>query len=205
VNSGGKRADTKDVRHATTDSYFVKIGAETPVGHGPSGRAPTGREGLGTPGGPRKHRRRRGVRGRAVFLALLIVGVGTWAYWAQQRPGGISGTVSSWVASVRGDVAKVSSDPDLAKARRYFNGQYAATSQYPNMSENDLAGVGIGVGVTVDWCSPQAVVIQGASGGGTASRLLLAGKDLGEVQGQYPCPNDMTHPAPWKLSAAKKS
>jgi hypothetical protein len=200
VNSGAKRADTKDVRYQTTDSYFVKIGGDAPVGHGPNGRPPTGREGLGGSGAPRKQRRRRGVRGRAVFLALLIVGVGTWAYWAQQRPGGISGTVDSWISSVRGDVAKVSSDPDLAKARRYFNGQYAATGTYPNMSENDLAGVGIGVGVSVDWCNPQAVVIQGAAGGGTASRLLLGGHDLGEVQGQYPCPNDFTHPAPWKKS-----
>jgi hypothetical protein len=200
VNSGGKRADTKDVRHVTTDSYFVKIGAETPVGQGSSGRPPTGREGLGAPGSPRRQRRRRGVRGRAVFLALLIVGVGTWAVWAQQQPGGISGTVSSWVASVRGDVAKVSADPDLAKARRYFNGQYQATSQYPNMSESDLAAIGVGMGVTVDWCSAQAVVIQGAAGGGTASRLLLAGKDYGEIQGQFGCPNDLTHPAPWKKS-----
>ena len=109
------------------------------------------------------------------LIAVLLVGVGTWAYWAQQRPGGISGTIEGWVKDVRGDVAKVSSDPDLAKARRYFNGQYAATNSYPNLGENDLASVGIGVGVTVEWCSAQAVVIQGASGGGTASRLLLGG------------------------------
>jgi hypothetical protein len=188
------------VRHATSDSYFVKIGGEAPVGHGPSGRAPVGREGLGGSGAPRKKRRRRGVNGRAVFLTVLTVGVGAWAYWAQQRPGGISGTVSSWVKDVRGDVAKVSADPDAAKARRYFNGQYAATGSYPNMGENDLAAVGIGVGVSVDWCNAQAVVIQGASGGGTASRLLVGGHDLGEVQGQYPCPTDLTHPAPWKKS-----
>jgi hypothetical protein len=200
VNSGAKRADTNDVRQPTTDSYFVKLGGDAPIGQGPIGRAPTGREGLGSSGAPRKHRRRRGVRGRAVFLALLIVGVGSWAYWAQQRPGGISGTVDGWVKNVRGDVAKVSSDPDVAKARRYFNGQYAATSSYPNLTENDLAAVGIGVGVTVERCSAQAVVIQGASGGGTASRLLLAGHDLGEVQGKYDCPKDLTHPAPWKQS-----
>jgi hypothetical protein len=198
LNSGAKRADTADVRHATTDSYFVKIGGEAPVDHGPSGRAPTGREGLGSSGSPRRHKRRRGVRGRAVFLALLIVGLGTWAFWAQQRPGGISGTVSSWISDVRGDVAKVSADPDVAKARRYFNGQYSATHVYPNLSESDLAAVGVGLGVTVEWCSAQAVVIQGASGGGTATRLLLAGKDFGELEGKYNCPTDLTHPAPWK-------
>jgi hypothetical protein len=66
------------------------------------------------------------------------------------------------------------------------------------MSESDLAAAGIGVGVDVEWCSAQAVVIQGASGGGTVSRLLLAGHDLGELTGKFDCPADLAKPAPWK-------
>jgi hypothetical protein len=203
VNSGAIRADTPSVRNPTTDSYFVRLGGEPLGGHGPDGHAPVGREGLGSTGPTRHRRRKRGNGGRNVLIVLLIVGLGTWAYWASQRPGGVSGTVNGWISSVRGDVAKVSADPDVSTARRFFNGQYAASGSYPVMSESDLAGVGIGVGVTIENCGSQAVVIQGASGGGTASRLLLAGHDLGELNGKYDCPTDLTHPAPWKTSAKR--
>jgi hypothetical protein len=107
--------------------------------------------------------------------------------------------VNGWISNVRGDVAKLSADPDFAKARRYFIAQHKATGVYPRMSETELAAVGVGVGVNVDWCNSQAVVIQGASGAGTSSRLLLSGKDLGELIGKYNCPTDFTDPAPWKL------
>jgi hypothetical protein len=205
VNSGAIRADTPNVRNAppTDSSYFVRLGGDPQGGAGPIGHTPIGREGLGSSGPPRRRRRRRGLNGKRVLLVLLIVGAGTWAYWASQRPGGISGTVSSWVHTVRGDVARVSADPDLAQARRYFNGQYAASGSYPQLGESDLAAVGIGVGVNVDNCSTQAVVIQGASGGGTTSRLLLSGHDLGEVQGKYDCPADLAHPLPWKIARHK--
>jgi hypothetical protein len=198
---GAKRADTPDVRNTTTDSYFVRLDGESYDGHGPNGRAPVGREGLGSSAPPRHRRRKRGQGGKRFMIALLIVGVGGWAYWASQRPGGVKGTVQGWVSNVRGDVASVSADPDISKARRYFNGQYKATGSYPVMSESDLAAIGIGVGVSVQSCSAQAVVIQGASGGGTASRLLLAGHDLGELNAKYDCPADLAHPTPWKMSA----
>jgi hypothetical protein len=133
-----------------------------------------------------------------VFLTLVVIGLGAWLAWAAQRPGGVSGTVNGWISDVRGDVAKVSSDPDAAKARRYYNAQYSTTHAYPQMSDSDLVAVGVGVGVNVEWCSAQAVVIQGAQGGATASRLLVAGKDLGEVQGKYGCPPSLADPAPWK-------
>jgi hypothetical protein len=129
---------------------------------------------------------------------LVVLGVGTWGVWAQQRPGGISGTVHGWISSVRGDVAKVSADPDVNKARRYYAAQRKATGTYPDLSDSDLAAVGIGVGVNVDWCSAQAVVIQGATGAGTSSRLLLAGKDHGEIPGKIDCPANLAKPAPWK-------
>jgi hypothetical protein len=202
VNSGAERADRANVRQST-GGYFVRLDVDSPDGHGPTGHTPIGREGLGGPGPPLKHRRRRGVRGRAVFLVIVAGGLGIWFSWAAQRPGGVSGTVNGWISHVRGDVAKISSDPDLAKARRYYNGQYQATGVYPRLSEADLAAVGVGVGVNVDWCNAQAVVIQGASGGGTVSRLLLSGKDLGEVIGKSTCPTDFADPFPWKAPKSK--
>jgi hypothetical protein len=196
VNPGAERADTASVRHST-DAYFVRLNPEPQEGHAPPGGGSPGREGLGAPGLPR-HRRRRRVNGRALFLTLVALGLGGWFAWASHRPGGASGAVNGWISSVRGDVAKVSADPDLGTARKYFNDQYSKTGSYPQMSDSDLLAAGIGIGVTVRGCSSQAVVIQGASGGGTVSRLLLAGHDLGEVSGRYDCPTDLTHPTPWK-------
>jgi hypothetical protein len=196
VNSGANRADRADVRYPT-DSYFVRLEGDSPEGHGPSGRAQVGREGLGA-AGPKRRRRRRRVSGRAVFLTVVLLGLGSWTAWASQRPGGVSGTVDGWISNVRGDVAKVSADPDLARARRYYNGQYTATKTYPNLTDSELSAVGVGIGVTVDWCNPQAIVLEGASGAGTQSRLLVSGRDYGEVPGKYGCPADLTNPTPWK-------
>ena len=196
MNSGANRADRADVRYPT-DSYFVRLEGESPDEPASSGRAHVGREGLGAPG-PKRRRRRRRVSGRAVFLTVVLLGLGSWTAWAWQRPGGVSGTVDGWISNVRGDVAKASADPDLATARRYFSKQYSATNAYPRLSEADLTTAGIGVGVNVEWCSAQAVVIQGGSGGGTASRLLLAGHDLGELPERYDCPTNLADPALWK-------
>jgi hypothetical protein len=181
-----------------TDSYFVKLGDDPYPGAGPDNRAIAGREGLGGASTAPKRRRRRRPRGRMVLALLVVVGLGTWTYWAQQRPGGVSGTIDGWISHVRGTVDSVSTDPDLSTARRYFNGQYAASKAYPRMTESDLSAAGIGVGVNVETCTAQAVVIQGASGGGTVSRLLLAGHDLGELKGKYDCPADLSKPSPWK-------
>jgi len=185
------------VRHPASDSYFVRLDVDPHAGQTTSDGALAGRAGLGSPGS-RKRRPRRRTSGRSVFIALLIVGVGAWTFWASQRPGGVSGTVNGFVSHVRGDVAKVSADPDIATARQFYKGQYQASKAYPQMTESDLAAAGIGVGVTVDWCNAQAIVIQGADGGGTSSFLLVAGKDHGEVTGKYGCPTDPSHPAPWK-------
>ncbi len=133
-----------------------------------------------------------------VLALLVVVGLGTWTYWAQQRPGGVSGTIDGWISHVRGTVDSVSTDPDISTARRYYNSQYAESRAYPHMTDSDLAAAGIGVGVNIEYCNAQAVVIQGASGGGTVSRLLLAGHDMGELNGKYDCPVDLSKPAPWK-------
>jgi hypothetical protein len=197
VNSGAKRADTRFVR-PTNDSYFVRIHADLPPTSGSDNtQTMPGRAGLGAPG-PVRRRRRRRMNGRGIFLTLLVLGLGTWAIWAQQRPGGISGTIDSWIANVRGDVAQVSSDPDLVRARRFFTAQYKEAHAYPQMTDSDQEVATVGVGVNVYWCNSQAVVLQGASGAGTVSRLLLAGKDLGPVDGRHECPASFIDPAPWK-------
>ena len=200
MNSRARRADTARVRQQT-DGYFVRLGADSPAGHAPIGsgpaHAPVGREGLGAPA-KKRPRRRRPPTGRSVFLTLLLIGVGTWGAWASQRPGGVSGTVNSWISNVRGDVARVSSDPDLAKARHYYNAQYATTHAYPQLTDSDLLAAGVGIGVNVQWCGAQAVVIQGGQGGATSSRLLLAGKDLGVLPARYDCPASLVDPAPWR-------
>jgi len=194
VNSSAKRADTPDVRQPSDSSYFVKLGGDSYADN----RAIAGRTGLGSEGPVKKRPRRRRMRGRAIFFVLVVVGLGSWTYWASQRPGGVSGTVNGWIDNMRGKVDSVSTDPDIGTARRYFNRQYSMTNAYPQMTESDLAAAGIGVGVNVVWCNAHAVVIQGASGGGTVSRLLVSGRDLGELKGQYDCPADLTRPTPWK-------
>jgi hypothetical protein len=185
-----------------SETYFVRLTPEAPAaGQGAPGRASRkARDKVDSRPGPAKRRRRRRISGKNIFVGMLIVGLASWAFWASQRPGGISGTINGWIAHVRGDVAEVSADPDAAKARRYYQSQYDTTGVYPMMSDSDLASVGVGVGVTVDWCSAHAVVIQGATGGGFSSRLLLSGKDLGEVTGRVDCPGNFANPAPWKLA-----
>jgi hypothetical protein len=181
-----------------TGSYFVRLDVQPHAEHAPSDGAVKGRAGLGSPGsGHRRHRRRR-TSGTRVFLALVVIALGAWLVWAGRQPGGVSGTVDRWIAHVRGDVASVSADPDIATARHFYTGQYLATKAYPQMTESDLAAAGIGVGIDVDWCNSQAVVIQGADGGGTVSYLLLSGHDLGKVTNKVGCPTDFAHPAPWK-------
>ncbi len=183
----------------------MRLNVDSHPGPLPDARAPEGRTGLGldTPKSSKRHRRRRTNRSRRLLIALVVVGLGTWTFWASQQPGGVSGTINGWIKHTRGDVADVSTDPDLATARKYFATQYAQTGTYPDLSEADLASAGIGVGVNVTSCTPQAVLIEGNAGGGPASWLLVAGHDLGEVVGQPACPTDLRDPAPWKLSAGK--
>jgi hypothetical protein len=98
---------------------------------------------------------------------------------------------------MRGEVAKVSSDPDFNRAVDYFERQYDRTGTYPRMSESDMTSAGIGIGINAEWCGASAIVVQGAAGGGTASRLLVAGRDLGTVSGKQGCPANLSNPVPW--------
>jgi hypothetical protein len=188
-------ADTPEVKG--TDSYFVRLDGDASTS-APGHRGTVARESFEASEGPKKRRRHRRFNGRSFLLLCLLVAVGGWFAWASQQPGGASGTINGWIEDVRGDVARVSTDPDLNAATKYYSKQYKSTGVYPRMSENDLGAAGIGLGVNVEWCSRNAVVLQGTVGGGTASRLLLAGEEIGTEQGRHGCPTDFDSPAPWK-------
>ena len=190
-------ADTPNVQHPS-DNYFVRLDvvdtATRPAlvdrnRHAYDDRADA------APKVKRRHRRKRHHIRPSVVLLLALV---AWCGWASQRPGGISGTVNGWISHVRGDVGAISADPDLKRGASYYNDQYAATNAYPQLSDDDLA-TNAGIGIRAEWCSPQAVVLQGSAGGGTVSHLLLAGKDVGAVIGKQSCPASLTDPLPWKL------
>ena len=192
-------ADTNGVRQ-TTDPYFVRldVASPSPPTYTKSGRTPVARDPFEPAHGPVRHRRRRRLQGRSVFMVVVLLGLGGWFAWAAQRPGGVSGTINSWIEHVRGEVAKVSGAPDLPRAAHTMNEQFSASGAYPQLSEDQLATLGVGLGVSYVWCTPQDVVLQGASGGGIASRLLVSGKDLGTVVGKYGCPDNLVNLAPWK-------
>ncbi len=174
-----------------TDRYFVRLDAVPTASH----PALVDHDG-GRAAEPTRRRRRRRVRIRP--SVVLLLGLAAWFAWAAARPGGVSGTINGWIDHVRGDVVKVSADPDLHRAATYFNQEYASTGSYPRLTDDQLATAGIGIGVTVEWCAPDAIVLMGAQGGGDASRLLLGGRELGTVPGRQDCPADLAHPAPWK-------
>jgi hypothetical protein len=142
----------------------------------------------------KRRRRRLRLRPSVVFLVALAA----WCGWASQRQGGISGTINGWINHVRGDVAQISADPDLHRGAAYYNAQFKVDDAYPQLSDDQIS-TEIGIGIKAVWCSQQAVVLQGAAGGGWQSVLLLNGRDLGTVQGARGCPGNLTAPAPWKL------
>jgi hypothetical protein len=181
------------------DNYFVRLGVADP-GPAPVGsRRAVAREGFAPvpPPGRRARRRahRRRISGRSLLLSLLAIALVGWAVWAAQQPGGVSGTVNGFVDHVRGGVEGASSGPDVRRAAGYFNEQYAQAGSYPRLTEEQATAAGIGIDIDVVPCDGQAVVLRTL----TVSRLLLAGRDLGEVSGAQACPADLRRPAPWKL------
>ena len=182
------------------EDYFVRLDVEA----APAAARPRARRGSRShepssrPSSEEKphHRRRRKRQNRKAFLLIcLLIGLGTWAYWANQRPGGISGTVNGFIDNVRGDVENASTGRALGPAATYYNDQYKQLGHYPALSESEMTNAGIGIDVDVRQCSSDAVVLQTL----TVSRLLLDGQDLGEVSGRVGCPDDLSHPAPWHL------
>lgn len=184
-----------------SDGYFVRLDAAPSARHTPVERMHAPYQRPTEPQGPHRRKRRNSnfrVRPLTVFLLALLVGLA----WLQTKPGGVSGQVNQWIDKVRGDVETASANPDLRRAADYFNRQYAATGVYPNMTEEQLRddpSTGFGIGVDVQWCSPQAIVVHSLTGSGSVTRLLLAGKDMGDVAGRVGCPSDLQNPAPWKV------
>ena len=57
--------------------------------------------------------------------------------------------------------------------------------------------MGFGLGMSFVWCNAQAVVLRAPTADGSVSRLLVTGKDLGEVNGAPVCPANLQKPSPW--------
>jgi len=151
--------------------------------------------------GPRRRRRRTRVRPAGLILVALL----GWVGWAYTTPGGPQARISGWIDRTRGDVAKVSVAAGLGQTAAYFNHLYATQGAYPDMSETAIEedpNAGFGLGMNFIWCSGQDAVLQAPSADGTVSRLLLAGKDRGEVPSAAGCPANLARPTPWTLRPA---
>jgi hypothetical protein len=190
-------ADTPGVRSSAPENYFVRLdpdpGAVPPSARGRKRGRATNEWSAPTPRHKRRHKR---VNGRLVLAVILLSGMGMWSAWASQQPGGVSGTINGFIDHVRGEVQDASAGPSLKHAAKYFNEQYGQNGQYPRPTEEQLTSAGIGVDLDIADCGGQAVVLRTL----TVSRLLLAGKDLGEVSGKQNCPADLDNPSPWKSS-----
>jgi hypothetical protein len=144
---------------------------------------------------PKRSRRRMTIR-PAFLLALAVL---TWVGWAYTTPGGPSARIGGWIDHTRNVVAEATANPDVKRSVQYFNGLYASQGSYPNLSDSALqASPGFGLSDKVVYCGPRALVLQSVSSGGSVSRLLLDGKDLGSVPHRRACPSDLSRPAPWK-------
>ncbi len=183
-------------------SYFVNLDAPPASSRGIAGRENDWNEHGGRPIPPPAHRRRkRGITIRPV--GLLLLAVLAWVGWAYSTPGGPSARIGGWIDRTRDDVAAAGVSPGLRQTADYFNGLYATQRSYPDMSDSEIQQdpkAGFGISMNFIWCNSQAVVLQSLSAGGSVSRLLLAGRDLGEVGGSQGCPVNLARPTPWKLN-----
>ena len=153
--------------------YFVRLGTtvttDTPTRYGDEEELPP----------PRKRRRRTSFRLRPLtVIGLVLLG---WLAWAATTPGGVSARLESISDRIQNLVNDATTDPGLKRAANYYNERYEQEGGYPKVVDADLRDdpdAGWGVGVTTKWCSNDAIVMQSLTGGGTISRLLLAGEDL---------------------------
>jgi hypothetical protein len=135
---------------------------------------------------------------------VLVALVGSWFAWAYSTPGGPSARIGGWIDHTRGVVAEASVNPDVKRSAEYFNGLYATEGRYPNLSDTALQTTpGFGLSQAVVYCGPRAIILQSLSSGGSVSRLLLDGKDLGSVPNARGCPANLNRPTPWKLQSTK--
>jgi hypothetical protein len=133
--------------------------------------------------------------------ALVVLAIGGWFAWAQFAAGGATNEVHSAINKARTVVENATTDPGLKRASTFFNAQYARDGRYTELTDSQQNGPDTdwGVGVTVTMCNSQAMVLQGMTGAGAVSRLLVSGQDYGDVLGDQPCPVDIRNPRPWKV------
>ena len=171
------------------DAYFVRLESsarpERPAAHDELTERPR----------PRTRRRTWRVRPLAVVLVALV----GWLVWASTTDGGVSARGQGAIDWVRGLLSDATTDPALKRAATFYNREYQRTGQYPHLSDVDQSNADVGVGVQVVYCGPHAIVLQGLTGSGTKSRLLLSGRDLGDVDGEVGCPVSLGEPEPWEL------
>jgi hypothetical protein len=207
VNRSGANADTRAVPYQSDSAYFVRLDAppassrNTPLQRERLEETlpPVSHRSLSRP--ERKHRRRRSFTIRPT--ALLLLAVLAWVGWAYTTPGGPSARIGDWIDKTRTDVADVSLGPGLHKTANYFNQLYETQGSYPHLTDSQVQqdpNAAFALNMTYTWCSPAAVVLTSRVAGGSVSRLLLGGKDLGNVSGLYGCPSDLTKPLPWKVT-----
>ena len=197
MNRTVTRADRADVPYKTEGPYFVNLDAPP----APSRTTPVGRDHRYVEDGgpvPAYKRRKRKIHVRPGWLLALLLAL--WIGWAYTTPGGPSARIRGWIDHTRGVVAEASVNPDLRRNAAYFNSLYEAQGQYPDLSQSVIDGTpGFGLTETLVYCGPQAIVLQSLSSGGSLSRLLLAGRDLGNVSGTVGCPTNLSAPVPWKI------
>jgi hypothetical protein len=187
------------VPYKTEGPYFVNL--DTPPA--PSRTTPVGREQRYAEDGggpvPAYKRRKRQFHVRPGWLLVLLLA--SWFAWAYTTPGGPSARIRGWIDHTRGIVAEASVNPDLRRNAAYFNSLYAAQGRYPDLAQSVVEGTpGFGLTETLVYCGPRAIVLQSLSSGGSLSRLLLDGNDLGNVSGTQRCPTDLANPVPWKVA-----
>ncbi|MGQ0824782.1 MAG: hypothetical protein ACT4OX_07120 [Actinomycetota bacterium] len=142
---------------------------------------------------------------RSSLRPLHVVGlvVGGWLAWAATTPGGVDARVRGASDAVRELLWDATTDPGLRRAANYYNDRYSAQAAYPRLSDEQIRSdpaADWGIGVDVEWCNNQAIVLQSLTGHGTISRLLVNGQDLGDVEGEVGCPGDLANPLPWRYN-----
>jgi hypothetical protein len=181
--------------------YFVRLDEPPPVSrYAPQQRERQWESPSTADSGPKRRRRRRFTIRPVGVVLVAVLG---WVGWAYTTPGGPSARISSWIDHTRGVVDTASIGPGLHQTATYFDQLYAAEGSYPNLSETTIQEdpkAGFGLGMNFIWCNEQAVVLQAPTAGGTVSRLLIRGHDIGDVTSAAGCPANLAHPAPWKLA-----
>ncbi len=123
--------------------------------------------------------------------------------WASLSPGGLRARLSGVDSSVSGAVSDLTQSRSIDQASKMFNTWYTQRGAYPNYTQSQLdetANADWSEGMNVTWCTPRDIVLTGFTASGTVSRLLVDGRVVGDLDGQVPCPADLTNPVPWKQS-----